>query len=111
MKEKNKCILNRKELLSKHPYKIWQGRDGKWYTYLPDKEKGRKLIKRKILSELEDFVVAQIKEDEENPTITEIFNEWNDRKLGLKKIYNATHSRNKRFFYRHYEEFGKRELN
>lgn len=102
--------MKREELLSKHQYKIWQGKDGKWYTYLPDKEKGRKLIKRKILSELEDLVIAQIKEDEENPTITEIFNEWNDRKLELKKICNATHSRNKRFFYRHYEEFGKKRI-
>lgn len=29
----------RKELLEKHPYKISQGKDGKWRTYLPDKKK------------------------------------------------------------------------
>lgn len=33
----------RKEMLEKHPYKIWEGKDGKWYTYLPDKKKGRLL--------------------------------------------------------------------
>lgn len=64
--------MKREELLNEHQYKIWQGWDGKWYTYLPDKEKGRKLIKRKILSELEDYIIAQINEDEENPTITKI---------------------------------------
>lgn len=40
------------ELLNRHSYKIWQGKDGKWYTYLPDKEKGRilkKEVKRKML--------------------------------------------------------------
>ena len=31
-------MLKREELLKKHPYKIWQGKDGKWRTYLPDKE-------------------------------------------------------------------------
>ena len=24
---------------AKHPYKIWQGKDGEWYTYLPDDKK------------------------------------------------------------------------
>ena len=33
--------MKRKELLDKHPYKIWEGKDGKWYTYLPDEKKGR----------------------------------------------------------------------
>ncbi len=31
--------MKRKELLEKHPYKIWQGKDGEWYTYLPDDKK------------------------------------------------------------------------
>ena len=40
--------MKREELLKKHQYKIWQGKDGKWYTYLPDESKkdGRRLIKR-----------------------------------------------------------------
>ena len=24
--------MERKELLEKHPYKIWEGKDGEWYT-------------------------------------------------------------------------------
>ena len=31
----------REEILEKHPYDIWKGKDGNWHTYLPDKEKGR----------------------------------------------------------------------
>ena len=27
-------MQKREELLNKHPYKIYQGKDGKWYTYL-----------------------------------------------------------------------------
>lgn len=30
----------RKKLLEKHPYAVSQGSDGKWRTYIPDKEKG-----------------------------------------------------------------------
>ncbi len=39
-------IMKREELLKKHLYKIWEGKDDKWYTYLPDKVKGRILKKR-----------------------------------------------------------------
>ena len=39
-------MQKREELLNKHPYKIYQGKDGKWYTYLPDKKNGRILKKR-----------------------------------------------------------------
>ncbi len=34
--QKNMEAMKREELLEKHPYKIWQGKDEKWYTYLPD---------------------------------------------------------------------------
>lgn len=47
----------RKLLLSKHPYSIWKGNDGKWYTYLPNVEKGRILKKRTSEKAIEDLVV------------------------------------------------------
>lgn len=46
----------------------------------------------------------------ENPTLAEVFNEWNDRRLELKKISNATHLRNRQSFNRHYKEFGKKRI-
>ena len=100
----------RKELLEKHPYKIWEGKDGKWYTYLPDNEKGRRLIKRKSLRDIEDVVITQIKEDEENPTIADVFQEWNERRLELKKIAKSTYDRDAACFKRHYSDFGTRRI-
>ena len=47
----------RKELLKKHPYKIWEGKDGKWRTYLPDVEKGRILKKRTTEKAINDMIV------------------------------------------------------
>ena len=38
----------RKKYLNKHPNKIWKGKDGYWRTYIPDSEKGRKMIKKKL---------------------------------------------------------------
>ena len=101
--------MKRKELLEKHPYKIWQGKDGKWYTYIPDGE-GRKLKKRIMQESIEDDVIEYWRTQAENPTIKEIFEEWNDRRLMLDKISNATHLRNKQIFNRHYKSFGTKRI-
>lgn len=47
----------RKLLLTKHPYAIWKGKDGKWYTYLSDEKKGRILKKRTSEKAIEDLIV------------------------------------------------------
>lgn len=102
--------MERKELLSKHPHTIWQGKDGKWYTYLSSEENTRKLIKRTTREALNDCIVKFYKAESENPTIKEVFEEWNNRRLELKKISDATHLRNKQIFNRHYKEFGNRRI-
>ena len=81
--------MKRKELLDRHPYKIWQGKDGKWYTYLPDDKKGRILKKKSTREAIEKDVIAYLKTELENPTITEVFNEWNLVKyvISLKSRY------------------------
>lgn len=100
----------RKELLEKHPYKIWEGKDGKWYTYLPDDEKGRVLKKRNSEKEIEDIIIEYLEQKAENPTFGEIFNEWNDRRLELKKIAESTHLRNIQTYNRHFSEFGEKKI-
>lgn len=102
--------MKREEVLKKHPYKIWHGKDDKWYTYMPDAQKGRTLKKRTTQKEIEDIVIQYWKTEAENPTIREVFKEWNDRRLELKKISNATHLRNTQIFNRHYKEFGDRRI-
>ena len=100
----------RKELLEKHPYKIWEGRDKKWYTYFPDEYSGRKLVKRLGKSEIENVIVEYWKVKLENPTIREVFEEWNDRRLELKKISPSTHQRNVQTFNRHFKELGTEKI-
>ena len=74
----------RKELLGKHPYKIWEGKDGKWYTHLPDGEKGRVLRKRNSKTSLENMICdfwkkreTQTERDKlKSATLREIFPKW-----------------------------------
>lgn len=103
-------MQKRKEILDKHPYKIWEDKNGTWYTYLPDKEKGRILKKRRNRKDIEDVVIQFWKEESENPTIRDVFNEWNDRKLKIGKISESTHLRNEQIFNRHYSNFGNRKI-
>lgn len=105
-------MSKRQELLKQHPYKIWKGDDGYYHTYIPDKESknGRIAKKRKNKKDVEDDVIFYLKQDIENPTIKEVFDEWNDRRLRLEKISIPTYQRNKQLFNRHYSEFGKKRI-
>lgn len=86
-------MQKRKELLEKHPYKIYQGKDGYWYSYLPDKETGRKKIKSKSEKIIENKVIEYLKEQELNPTVGDVFSEWLNQKLELEEISKATYDR------------------
>lgn len=55
----------RKEILEQHPYSIWESKDGKWHTYLPDEEKGRVPRKRNSKKEIENLIVDYYKEQTE----------------------------------------------
>jgi len=103
-------MAKNKELLAKHPYSIFQDKNGKWCTYLPNKEKGRVYRKRSTKAEIEAVVIAYWKQATENPTLEEVFNEWNNRRLSLKKIVPATYSRNQRVFYRHYKDIKDKKI-
>ena len=97
-------MKERRQYLKQHPYSIWQGKnDNKFYTYLPDDTKKRILVKRNTEEEIQNVVINYWKEQELNPTLQEVFDEWNDRRLGLKKIVPSTHERNQQVFRRHYK--------
>lgn len=109
--QKQMHMKEREELLKKHPYSMWQGtKDGVWYCYFPDEEKGRVLRKRKKKKDLEDLIVEFWKEKMNNPTINEVFEEWNQRKLALEQISKSTYTRNKQYYERHFKEMGKRKI-
>lgn len=96
------AMKKRQEILNQHTYSIYQGKDGKWYTYLPDKENNRRKIKRTTKQALEQVVIEYWQNEAYNPTIEDVFNDWNDRRLSLGQIADSTHLRNRRIFNRYY---------
>ncbi len=103
-------MIQRKELLEKHPFKIWEGKDGKWRTYIQEKGNERRMVKRNNRADIEETIIKHIKKEIENPTIKEVFAEWNDRRVELNKISKPTQERNYQIFKRHYSEFGEMRI-
>lgn len=95
-------VMKREELLRKHQYKIWQGKDEKWYTYLPDESKkdGRRLVKRSDRRKLEDIVVGYWKQLGEVHTLKSTFYEWAGEKLRYGEIEKNTYDRYETDFHR-----------
>ena len=105
--------MNKKrQYLLMHDHNVWQGNDGKWCTYLTDetKPKNRRLCKRKTKQEVEECIIDYWKDREENPTIEEVFNEWNSRRLERNQIKKITYDINKDTFKRFYKEFKKKKI-
>lgn len=95
--------MKKKELLAKHPYKIWQGKDGEWYTYLPRQGNGRVLKKRKSKSDLENIIINYYKEQREI-LLCDIFQEWSSQKLEYGEIQKQTYDRYKTDFHRFFDK-------
>lgn len=105
--------MERKTYLDAHPYKIYEGSDGYFRTYLPDdtKKTGRVLLKKRHRKDLEDALIHFYKErNDTGPTIKDIFDEWNGRKVELGKVKDATFTRNEQIFKRFFAEFGERQI-
>ena len=96
-------MQKRKELLNTHPYAIWEGKNGKWYTYLPDDEKGRVLKKRNSQKSIEDLIVDYYEKLQELHTIEDVFNDWLKTKLEHGEIQKQTYDRYKTDYVRFFD--------
>ena len=99
--------MKRNELLSRHPYKVWQSVDGRYCTYIPMPGGKRKFIKLKNRRELEDKILQTLNR---GPTFEQIFNEWNRERLNRKVIRPATYDQNQRIYDRFCSDFGQNYL-
>lgn len=97
-------MTRRKRMLEKHQYEMWQGNDGAWYTYFPDKEKGRKLKRRMSKKKLEDDIIAYYVALEENPFITDLFTRWNDERYENNEIGKNSYTKYKNDFKRFFHK-------
>lgn len=99
-------LKQKKKYLDMHPYAIWQSKDGKyWYTTLPDssKDRGVRQIKRKTKKELETVIIDYWESTASFKSVADVFNEWNDNRLELRKIVQSTYIGARCIFKRHFD--------
>lgn len=92
----------RKNYLQRHKNKVWQSKDGKFYTYLPDKttKRGKRLVKKTTMESLEDAIVDFYKENDTDPYIEDVFLEWVNKKLEYGEIKKQSYDRYMTSYYR-----------
>ena len=106
----------RKKFIEKHTYSIWQGKDGKFYTYLPDEDnkRGKRLVKRTSEKAIEDEIVKFYKAKEDEPTVIQVYSNWISEKLEYGEITRQTKDKYetnfKRFFENKYLPIANRKI-
>lgn len=86
-------MAKRKELLAKHPYEIWENKNGIWHTYLPDEEKGRVQRKSKSKTKIEDIIIGYWQDIEMRPCFVEVYEKWISEKIEFNEVGKNTITR------------------
>ena len=84
-----------KQYLDQHPYSIWRGKNGSWYTHIPceSSSSGRKKIKRNSREKVEAAIVEYYSKGETVPTFGKCFMEQQAYVLSNGKITRNTYDR------------------
>lgn len=73
------AYITNQEILQNHPYEIWQGKNGRWYTHVPDdtKPEGRRTIAKSTREKIEEEIIKGMKAKQlKGVTIQGLFEEW-----------------------------------
>ena len=101
--------MKKRELLDQYQFKIWQGSNSYWYTYVMDGDR-KKLVKKVNRRDVEDIVVGLVEYEINHVTIDMVFTDWCDRRLRLKQIARSTYDRDLATYNKHFGEFGKKDI-
>ena len=85
--------MNKKQMLSLHSQKIWQGKDGCWHTHLIMEDGKRVVRHRKTKEELEDYLVRYYESLEAVIRIRDVFQKWINEKLEYGEIKKQSYDR------------------
>ena len=113
MCDKIKMAQQNKKILDCHTHKIWLGKNGDWYTYLPDphKAKKRKLVRRHSKEAIEKTIINYWQSAaDHSPSLMCVFTEWNNKRTSLEKISPATSGRISQDANRYFKDIADRAI-
>lgn len=76
--------------LQMHNRKIWQGKDGDWYTRTEDPDGKVRLRHATTQNALNQLIINHYKTIEERPTMSRVFNEWIDERIRYEEVELGT---------------------
>lgn len=86
-------MLNNQKYREMHTGRVWEGKNGKWYTYIGENRNTRKLIKRNSEEEMEEFLTEHYKTLCETPTFAMVFRKFIERKKERGEIRLSSYDR------------------
>ncbi len=101
--------MEKQKYLAMHPYEVFES-GGSWWTYFPDEVKGRVQKKRKRKEDIEKLIIDFYQEQTMNPSIEEVFYEWNYKLLKDGDIKQSTFDRNEDYYKRHFAGIEKKKV-
>ena len=77
-------MINEEKILKMHVYKVWEGTDGKWRTYLPDSTKShqRRLVKRNSKKDIDKAIIQYYRENDLK-SFRSRFEIWKQRQIDM----------------------------
>lgn len=109
--ELERCIeMTKEDIVKLHHYKLYQGKDGRWYTRFPNPEGGSKQRVFRSRGEAVEAIVKLYEETMNNPTVKELYFEYELDRLKKNKITSSTWQRNKCAFCKFFGEFGEKRI-
>ena len=100
--------------LKRHPYSVWQSKDGKyWYTTFPDdtKPRGVRQVRRNSKKEIQQEIINFWMDTVDGKTVQEVYEEWADNRLEMKRIVKATYINVNSVFNTHFSGIKDRQMN
>ena len=105
-------MTKKETYLLNHPYKITRCKDGWWCTHVKDRAKkdGRRIIRKHTKEELEDALYDFYEHPFGDPTLQDIFYEWDRRRVEIGKISQGTFVRDEHIFKKHCADLARRKI-
>ena len=106
-------IKRKQKYLDKHPYAIWQSKDGKyWYTTFPDetKPRGVKQVRRNSEKEIKQAIIDFWMDVSDKKTVQEVYEEWANNRLEMKRIVKSTYVNVNSVFNIHFSDIKDKQI-
>ena len=89
-------MQEKQELLKQHTHKIWQGKNGRFFSYVTDDNGNRKLLSKATREQLEESIISHAKKFYkvyDKNTFENVFKEWLNSKLNFGEIQKNSFDR------------------